>query len=154
MGWRVSPVTLCFPSFSFLKVAIGFLVAWFRKPYCFLSELALIGFTTDASSAPCRQARVGLLEAECFNIVIEPFQNQRPLALLVYRFPFGASVRAGSGELGKEEGHSSHFLAFLNQSSLPFLPAQPCCWFFPFLWVFALFGEQVFLCGSHFFVQG
>lgn len=62
-------------------------------------------------------------------------------------------VSAGFGELGKEEEAQPRlFLAFLNQSSLPFLQAQPCCWFV-LSWVFALFGEQVFLCGSHFFVQ-
>lgn len=48
MRWRVSPVTLCFPSFSFLKVAIGFLVAWFRKPYCFLSMLDIISPLSEA----------------------------------------------------------------------------------------------------------
>lgn len=51
------------PSFSFLKIVIGFLVAWSSKPSFLLYALALIGFTTEASSAPCRQARVVLLEA-------------------------------------------------------------------------------------------
>lgn len=94
------------PSFSFLNVVIGFLVAWSPKPYYLLYALALIGFTTDAS-VPCRQAQVELL-GPCFDIVREKVQNQRPLALLVYRLPLGASALAGSGELGKEEGHSSH----------------------------------------------
>lgn len=47
----------------------------------------------------------------------------------VYRLHPRASVRAGFGELGKEEEAQPRlFLAFLNQSSLPFLQAQPCCW--------------------------
>lgn len=72
-----------------------------QKPYYLLYALALIGFTINAS-APCRQAQVGLLGA--FDIVREKVQNQRPLAVLVYRLPVGARALAGSGELGKEEG--------------------------------------------------
>lgn len=59
-----------------------------------------------------------------------------------------------SREPGKEEEAQPRlFLAFLNQSSLPFHKPSLAAGFF-FLWVFALCGEQVFLCGSHFLYRG
>lgn len=88
----------------------------------------------------------------CFDMVTETFQNQRPLALLVYRPRWGECQRWLWGAGRGRGAQLTLFLAFPNQSSLPFLPAQPCCWFFFLSWVFALFVEQVFLCGSHFFL--
>lgn len=46
------------------------------------------------------------------------------------------------------------FLAFLKPKFFA-IPTSPALLLvFPFLWVFALCGEQVFLCGSHFFCTG
>lgn len=141
------------PSVSFIHVAVGFLVAWSPKPYYLLYALALIGFTINAS-APCRQAHVGLLGAWLCHCKGEGSEPKAIGFACLQTPPWGKcpSWLWGAGQ-GRET-QLTLFLPFLNQSSLPFRPAQPCCWLFPFLWVFALFGEQVLLCGSHFFVQG
>lgn len=83
------------------------------KPYYFLHKLG----SQDASSAPCRQAQVGLLE-----VMLGIFRNQRLLGLHVYKALLLGPVSELSRELGKEEEAQPRlFLAFLNQSSLPFL---------------------------------
>lgn len=70
--------------------------------------------------------------------------------------PLGDCVSAGSGALWKRS--TAHALPRLPRLPKPkffaMSTAQPCCWFFPFLWVSALCGKQVFLCGSHSFGTG
>lgn len=92
------------PSYSFINVVIGFLVAWSPKALYLFSTSALTGFTRDASSAPCRPKSVR--RRLSFDIVTETFQN-RARWLGLFTDPLGASVRAGSGALGQEEEHSS-----------------------------------------------
>lgn len=61
-------------------------------------------------------------------------------------------VSAGFGELRKEEEAQPRlFLAFLNQSSLPFLQAQPCCWFVLFFGYLHYLGSRFFYVGATFF---
>lgn len=62
-------------------------------------------------------------------------------------------VSAGFGELLKEEEAQPRlFLAFLNQSSLPFLQAQPCCWFVLFFGYLHYLGSRFFYVGATFFL--
>lgn len=64
-------------------------------------------------------------------------------------------VSAGFGELGKEEeAQPGLFLAFLNQSSLPFLQAQPCCWFVLFFGYLHYLGSRFFYVGVTFLYRG
>lgn len=118
-----------------------------------LYALALIGFIINAS-APYRQAQVGLLGALLCHCKGEGSEPKAIGFACLQTPPWG---KCPSWLWGAGQGRGTQltlFLPFLNQSSLPFRPSQPCCWLFPFLWVFALFGEQVLLCGSHVFVQG
>ena len=108
---------------------------------------ALTGFSAEASCAPCRQAQVG--PGGC------ALTSQRPLALLVYRPPWGECQRWLWGAGRGRGAQLTLFLAFPNQSSLLFLPAQPCCCFF-----FLSFGylhyswSRFFHAGAACFAQG
>lgn len=139
------------PGFSFLSVVIGFLVAWSSKPYYLHVGFNWVhkrGLLCPLQAGPRRTWRL------CFDIVTKTFWNQRPW-LCLFTDPLGVSVHVGPRELGEEEGHGS-------LSSQPFQTKVLCHSYQPSLaagnflsfGLFALFVEQDFLCGSHFFYGG
>lgn len=118
------------------------------KPFTY--TLALTGFTRGLlcplQAGPRRTWRL------CFDIVTKTFWNQRPLALLVYRPPWGECPCWLQGAGRGRGARLPFFPAFPNQSSLPFHQPSLAAGNFLSFGLFALFVEQDFLRGSHFFM--
>lgn len=143
----MSPVTLL-PSFSFINVVVGFLVAWSPKPFYLSYALALIRFVTN--TCPMQVGPSRTLEA-VFAIVMRSFRTKDDLALLIFRFPLGASGLWAARQ-GRERG-LAHTLPSFSKPKFCHTtsPALLLVFFFP-MDCCASWGKQDFVCGSHFLV--
>lgn len=124
------------------------------KALYLLFTLALNGFTRAASSAPCRQAGPSWSAGSCTLILSRRHFRPRPAGFACLQTLLGPVSKLALGSWVRKRS-TAHTLPSLSKPKFFAIPTSPVLQLvFPFLWVFALCGKQVFLCGSHFFCTG
>lgn len=82
-----------------------------------------------------------------------PFRTG-PAGLACLQTPLGPVSELALGRWVRKRS-TAHALPSLSKPKFLAIPTSPALLLvFPFLWVFALCGKQVFLCGNHFFCTG